>query len=103
MYGGLAHVARGTKRRWSSIEVREGSKRALRAQFPGGYAPPTFFGILLAAGLDDPESAVRKRPLQRLGLIPPGRPPDIVLLGRRQNHRHRLRVNPADFGIRLAG
>src|ERR1700730_16096792 len=58
--------------------------------------------IVLAAGPDDAQRAIRERTLQRLGLVPWSPHPDIVLLGRRQDHRHGLGVNAADLGVRLA-
>jgi hypothetical protein len=58
--------------------------------------------IVLAAGHDNAQRAIRDRTLQRLGLVPWSAHPDIVLLGRCQDHRHGLGVNAADLGVRLA-
>src|ERR1700722_17109215 len=59
--------------------------------------------IFLATCRNDLESAIRKRPLQRLGVIPRRAHPDIVLLCRRQNDRHGLRVHAPDFCVRFGG
>ena len=51
--------------------------------------------IILAAGRDDPERAVRKRPLQRLGLVPRRAHPDVVFLGRRQDCEKASKIDPS--------
>src|SRR5260370_17900308 len=57
--------------------------------------------FLLARG-NDPQRAVRKRPLQRLGLVPWRSQPDVMLLGRRQDHRHRFGMHLPYLGVRFA-
>jgi len=60
-------------------------------------------GVFLLAGRNDLQRAVRKRALQRLGLVARGAHPDVVLFRRRQDHRHRLRMDAGDLGVRFAG
>ena len=57
--------------------------------------------VFLDAAGDDPERPVRKRPLQLQGLVRRGRHPGLDFVRRRQDHRHRLRVDGADLGVRL--
>lgn len=59
--------------------------------------------VILAAGCHKLQRAVGKWPLQHLGLVPWRPEPDVMFFGCGQDDRHRLRVNAADFGVRLAG
>jgi hypothetical protein len=56
--------------------------------------------IFLHAAGDDPERAVRKRPLQLDGLVRRRGHPGLNLVGS-QDHRHRLWVDRADLSVRL--
>src|ERR1700722_18731650 len=59
--------------------------------------------IILAAGRDYPESAVGKRTLQRVRLVPRSAHPHVVFLDSREDDRHRLRMNATDFHIWFTG
>jgi hypothetical protein len=50
----------------------------------------------LGPARDDPERIIRQRPLQRLRLIPRRAHPNVTLLIRRQDHRHRLGTDRLD-------
>ncbi len=58
-------------------------------------------GVFFDAAGDDPERTVRQRPLQLEGLVRRRGHPGFDFIGRRQDHGHRLRVDRADFGVRL--
>lgn len=58
-------------------------------------------GVFLDAACDDPERPVRERPLQLQRLAGRHCHPGFHLVGRRQDHGHRLRMNGADFRVRL--
>src|ERR1700731_946085 len=57
--------------------------------------------IFLDAAGDDPERAVRKRPLQLQRLVRTRSHPGLDFFRRRQDHRHRLGVDGADLRVRL--
>jgi hypothetical protein len=54
--------------------------------------------VFLLAGRDDLQRPVGKRTLQCLGLIPRSAQPGVLFLGRREDHRHRFRVDAPDLG-----
>jgi hypothetical protein len=56
--------------------------------------------FLVDAARDDLQRIIRQRPLQRLGLIPRRAHPHVALFIGRQDHRHRLRMDRFDNGIR---
>src|ERR1700712_220116 len=59
--------------------------------------------VIILAGGDDLQRAVRKRALKRLGFLPRRPQPRVALLLRRQDHRHRLRMHASHLRVRLAG
>jgi len=59
--------------------------------------------FLVRTTRDDLQSIVCQRPLQRFRLIPWRAHPDVALLIRCQDHRHRLRVNWLDDCVRRGG
>src|ERR1700741_350721 len=61
-----------------------------------------FVVVLLRALGHDLERPIRKRALQSLGFIPRCAHPRVALFGRGEDHRHRLLMHAADFGVRLA-
>jgi hypothetical protein len=56
--------------------------------------------FLVGAARNDLQRVVRQRALQRLGFIPGRTQPHVALFIRVQDHRHGLRVNRLDDGIR---
>ena len=56
--------------------------------------------FLVRATHDDGKRIVQRRSLQRLRFIPRGAHPDITFLLRGQDHRHRLRMDWLDHGVR---
>jgi hypothetical protein len=60
-----------------------------------------YAGIFLYAPRDDPQRTVRQRPLQPQGLVRRRRHPGLDLFRRREDDRHRLRVDGTDLGVRL--
>src|SRR3954464_7368407 len=59
--------------------------------------------VVVLAGGDYTQRAVRKRALKRLGFLPRRPQPRVALLLRRQDHRHRLRMHASHLRVRLAG
>jgi hypothetical protein len=57
--------------------------------------------VFLDAAGDDPQRPVRQRPLQPESLVWRRGHPGLDFLGRRQDDRHRFRVDGADLGVRL--
>ena len=79
---------------------RPGSGMVLGSSASGTTVSRTF--VLFHAAGDDPQRAVGKRPRQNLRLVPRDAHPDVHLLGRRQGHRHGLRVDRLDLGVGLS-
>src|SRR5947209_10662230 len=59
--------------------------------------------VVVLAGGDYAQGAVRKRALKRPGFLPRRPQPRVALLLRRQDDRHRLRMHASHLRVRIAG
>jgi hypothetical protein len=56
--------------------------------------------LLVDATGDNLQRVIRQRPLQGLRLVPWRANPHVALFGGREDHRHRLRMDRCDHGVR---